>query len=409
MNGGTLYAALSNLTLNEGLTMTGGSLFFPGFDPTLVASTLNLASGSTSSISGGSIGPGWTVNNSGTVNMTAGGAGSAVMNNLAGATWNVTLPPFGQWTSTTFNNAGTFVFHGDFGDSSSFFQNSGSVTGDAGSVFSLAHGNGNSTSSGTITVGELVVGDQNFNLTAGATVNADLVFLSEGFLYIAGNSTLNANLEIHNLGTLEVKTGATLTLNGSLKQLNANSNTHLSGGTITNSQALDLQAGGLSGAGVINGNVSNNAIITPGGGTVGFGIPFIDSPGAITINGNLTLLSDSKIVMEIGGLSQGTQYDYLAINGMAALNGTLVLEMINAFQMQLNGGQIFTLLTSGDVISGAFTNVANGERLVTADGTASFQVNYGPGSLFDPDNLVLSEPEIVPEPGSCCYWRWAQP
>ena len=161
-----------------------------------------------------------------------------------------------------------------------------------------------------------------------------------------------------------------------------------------------MQTGRLSGSGTINGSVNNNGIIAPGGSSVGFGIDFIDSPGAMTINGNLTLLTDAKLVMEIGGFTRGTQRDYLAISGMVTLNGTLVLEMINGFEMQLNGGEMFTLLTSGDVISGAFANVANGERLVTDDGTTSFQVNYGLGSLFDPDDLVLSDPEAVPEPGS---------
>jgi hypothetical protein len=129
-------------------------------------------------------------------------------------------------------------------------------------------------------------------------------------------------------------------------------------------------------------------------------ITVMDAPGEMVINGNLSLLDNSKIVMEIGGLTQGKEFDYLAISGLVTLNGTLVLEMINGFQMQLNGGQTFTLLTSKDVISGVFINVLSGGRLVTADGTASFQVNYGSGSAFGANNLVLSDPQIIPEPAT---------
>jgi hypothetical protein len=104
--------------------------------------------------------------------------------------------------------------------------------------------------------------------------------------------------------------------------------------------------------------------------------------------------------MEIGGLTQGTQYDYLAINGTAGLDGTLELRMLNGFQVHLDPSQTFTLLTSRSFLAGAFDNVTNGARLVTADGTASFLVNYGAGSPYGTNNLVLSDPRVVPEPAS---------
>ena len=57
------------------------------------------------------------------------------------------------------------------------------------------------------------------------------------------------------------------------------------------------------------------------------------------------------------------------------------------------------MLTSSD-LAGVFDNVANGGRLTSADGTTSFQVNYGAGSPYGANNLVLSDPEAVPEPMS---------
>ena len=70
-----------------------------------------------------------------------------------------------------------------------------------------------------------------------------------------------------------------------------------------------------------------------------------------------------------------------------------------AFNQRLIRRKAFTILSSTD-LTGALDNVANGARLTTADGTVSFQVNYGRDSLFDPNDLVLSDPEGVPEPAS---------
>jgi hypothetical protein len=59
------------------------------------------------------------------------------------------------------------------------------------------------------------------------------------------------------------------------------------------------------------------------------------------------------------------------------------------------------LLTSSSALSGVFSNIASGSRLATSDGGASFIVNYGAGSPYGADNLVLSDPiGAVPEPSA---------
>src|SRR5205085_2830334 len=48
-----------------------------------------------------------------------------------------------------------------------------------------------------------------------------------------------------------------------------------------------------------------------------------------------------------------------------------------------------------------FQNVANGQRLFTSDGAGSFQVNYGTGSAFASNRLVLSNfVTAIPEPST---------
>jgi hypothetical protein len=49
-------------------------------------------------------------------------------------------------------------------------------------------------------------------------------------------------------------------------------------------------------------------------------------------------------------------------------------------------------------LGGAFSNVANGGVLVLGTGEMC-QVNYGPGSAFDPNSVVLSN-FVLPEPGA---------
>ncbi len=301
---------------------------------------------------------------------------------------------FSRVPGGVFNNAGNVAV--SYASLLTTFHNSGNVNVSPNGSLGVFRG----SSSGTFDVGasaELLLAHQTLNtgtlITGTGTTRIELFGYSyEGpsKVTVAGDTTINTNLD--NYATLVVQAGATLTLNGTFthqRRASGEATTQLSGGTITSAKVLNFQSGSLVGSGTINGSVSNNGTISPG-----------TSPGTITINGNVSLLSNSKLVMEIGGLTQGKQYDYLSVSGLVSLDGVLELHMPNDFEQQIDPDLVFTLFTSGDVLTGAFDNIANGGRLVTADGKASFQVNYGAGSLFDPDDLVLSDPHVVPEPVS---------
>jgi hypothetical protein len=62
--------------------------------------------------------------------------------------------------------------------------------------------------------------------------------------------------------------------------------------------------------------------------------------------------------------------------------GLTSLGFTNSFPTTVVETDTFTLLTARGGLSGAFSNVANGERLAAIDGLGSFQVNYGAGSAF---------------------------
>lgn len=70
--------------------------------------------------------------------------------------------------------------------------------------------------------------------------------------------------------------------------------------------------------------------------------------------------------------------------------------MINGVTTFLSS-DTFTVVSS-DALTGVFGNVLNGARLVTTDGLGSFAVNYGSGSIFNPDDIVLSDLQVEANP-----------
>jgi len=91
------------------------------------------------------------------------------------------------------------------------------------------------------------------------------------------------------------------------------------------------------------------------------------------------------------------------VSGGATLGGaTLDVGLTNGFIAVPN--ETFTILTAPGGLSGAFSNVPNGQRLFTMDGLGSFLVNYGSSSAFaataGPNSLVLSNFAAVPEPST---------
>jgi hypothetical protein len=76
-----------------------------------------------------------------------------------------------------------------------------------------------------------------------------------------------------------------------------------------------------------------------------------DSPEIATINGNYTQQAGATLEIEIGGTSQGTEFDFLSISGDIDLNGTLAVMLINGFMPEF--GNSFDILNWGN-LTGAF-------------------------------------------------------
>ena len=109
--------------------------------------------------------------------------------------------------------------------------------------------------------------------------------------------------------------------------------------------------GGLVDArGTINSAITNSANLQPALGGSG-----------MVVNGAVTLLSSSKLTFQLGGLTQGSQYGFLNVNGTVALNGTLLVSFVNSFQATSNNN--FTVLTASSGLTGSFANVPSGSRV----------------------------------------------
>lgn len=189
-----------------------------------------------------------------------------------------------------------------------------------------------------------VQGDFEFSrwFGAGPVDNQGTIMKSAG----AGDSIMHAT--ITNTGIIRSESGR-MALQFAMVQ--GAGLTELAGGDLY-APAVTLNGGALRGAGNLTANVTNN------GGTVEPGA----SPGILNIlgnanpfiAGNYTQGAGGRLVIEVGGLTPGSQHDRLSIAGTANLNGTLELTQFAGFNP--GHGDSITILTANNVLGG-FTSV----------------------------------------------------
>src|SRR5690606_17517257 len=138
----------------------------------------------------------------------------------------------------------------------------------------------------------------------------------------------------------------------------------------------------LSGSGTIHGSVTTGGTVAPG-----------SSPGTLAITGDLTLLSTSQSVfeVEIGGTPT---HDFVDITGDLTLAGTLSLSILSSTLPSPTDS--FTIY-SANSLTGAFSNIASGNRLFDTGLKGSFPVTYGSAG-----DVVISDFQFspVPEPST---------
>jgi hypothetical protein len=226
----------------------------------------------------------------------------------------------------------------------------------------------------------------NKTMVAPGAAGGTFTFTNNGIYRKTEGGTTTVEVAFTNQGTLDIASGTmvfagTFTNHGGLKVTN--------GAGAQFSDTLVFSAGmPLSGNGRIE------APLVRAAGLVSPGI----SPGTLTLTGDLTLERTSELLIELAGRDKGATYDFLSIGGAAAFDGLLRIAFLGGFQNSVLDTDKFTVLTAANGLSGAFTNVASGARLLTADGIGTFRVDYGTGDFLK--SVVLSDFQPVPEPST---------
>ncbi len=247
-------------------------------------------------------------------------------------------------------NGGALINHGTFNDrnASGYSIHNPSFGGTAGTFSFINHGT--------------------YTRDVGGTTYLDIPFVNAGTLTVSGGEL--------SFGGDFTNAGGTLVLS--------------SGGFINFAEPLDLGAGTLAGTGTITApEITTAGLVSPG-----------NSPGFLSIVGDLTLQSTARLQIQLGGTTPGIGHDVLAVNGLANLGGSLLqLDFIADFESSVSPADTFTIL-SATALTGAFSGAASGSRIFTSDGLGSFLVNYGDSSPFAINSVVLSQFVAIPEPGA---------
>ena len=168
--------------------------------------------------------------------------------------------------------------------------------------------------------------------------------------------------------TLRVQSGATLTTFAGLN-IEPHGAVALQNGAL-DVQYVDIRGGRLSGhgsiatgSGDIPGQVENiSGVVAPGTGV-----------GVLSIEGRYSNAAAGTLHIELGGLTPGTQYDRLLVDGPVTLDGTLSISLVN-----LGGGtfvpglgNVFSIITATEV-GGEFSTL----NLPTLSANKMWQVTY---------------------------------
>ena len=198
-----------------------------------------------------------------------------------------------------------------------------------------------------------------------------------------GTLTLNANTSFLRFDGSTTVTGSGLIIltNNATLEINNNAVNRVTNGsdhTLTGSGTVQIDSGST---------LTNNGTIAPG-------VPV----GTLRVSGDLQLSFASNLSFDIGGTNPGIDYDVLQKTDPATLtlNGKLTLRMINGFTPL--SSDTFKIVTTSTALAGGFTNVRNGGRLNTADGSGSFLVTYSGNNVvlsnFGPP-LAASQPRNI--------------
>ena len=229
--------------------------------------------------------------------------------------------------------------------------------------------------------GGLLLSASGDGLQWGSTICSSFAYtLSGGTIQIlAGAGPLNLGGATNGVGT------TVFTLSGTGKLLAGGS--FVQGANGSPAQQVFAFNGGTLAMATFNATFLQPALGVPygtlvnNGGTLAPGD--IGTAGRTIITGNYAVSNNAAVLdIDLGGTAQANAfqntnaaYDYFQVSSNVVLNGNLNLREINSFEPIVGQSNVFTILTAANNISGAFTNVASGNRLaVSGHPSRSFRV-----------------------------------
>ena len=340
-DGGSFSAA--NLTNNGTIDHRDGTLNFTG-------TLTNNASGRV--FVSGVAAPAGAITNSGTITMQngigfLGGAGAITSTGLITGDGTIAKPV---------TNSAAGQIRGEAGKTLTF---TGAVAANAG-TFSLQGGTLEFTTALTNSSTGFISGRGALR-TAGLTNQGVLAF-SGGTTDVFGDVTNSAGARIVTSGAGAVTTFYDDVVHNGLE-------------IFTGASASTVFFGNQSGAGNFTGTGTVYYVgdLRPG-----------NSPAAVNYAGDLVFGGASTLVLELGGLTLGAQYDHVSVGGTLAADGTLEVLLYAGFQPQ--AGASFDLLDA-DTVTGSFDAL----NLPALGGGLTWDT-----SQFSASGIVA----VVPEPAS---------
>lgn len=330
-----------NLTFSGPLNVNGGTLTSPLITN---SSILTVSSGS--------------VNSTGTAFTNSIGAttllqGTGLLTAATAITNNGTLQLASSTAGTT--GAGTLTNNGTIRGTGSIGNN---LTNNSAGQVQLTTGNrlefqgGTNTNSGLISLtgGEVVLTGPLTNAASTGLISGRDAIIRTGGSGITNNGAL-----AFTAGTMDVYGDITNNVGGLI--------TVSGGGTATFYDDVTVAAGASNVRATAVGSSVSKVIFfgSYNGGIVGGGTAFIEgdhrpgnSPATVTFGGDAAYGGLSRLFIEIGGTTPGSQFDQVHVAGQLALDGTLNVSLINSFAPVI--GNSFDILDwSG--LSGSFSAI----------------------------------------------------
>jgi T5SS/PEP-CTERM-associated repeat protein len=262
-------------------------------------------------------------------------------------------------------------------------------------------------------LGEVVISNSNWavagSITVGNAGSGMLTIHSDGAVSSSGGSILsNSTVTVDGTGavwnvgsqirmwqhpnaTLVIQNGGRVNAEDPMLAIRANSSSEItldSGGILDARGEIEMNTGAFNFlGGTLHVETFDHHLVNQGG-TLAPGNADVPA-GSTVVTGNYTHQAGATLAIDIGGTGQGTQYDFVDVQGTASMAGILQLSLVDEFVPDADDQ--FVVFNTATLWLGSFSNVASGQRLYMADGAGSFLVHYGPTSIFNANQVVLTQ------------------